>query len=326
MTDVMLESPHVKTTASNLALSKFVFACVHGDIQTASENIEDLVQNDTLELHAGLFAACKSPFFRQSENPCVLFLLENGADPNFQGLPSLIIVDLFNRGVHLSTLLKFKANPNCYDNIGFHSLHVCVRTQQPQFLRPLLNAGADPYVRDFFGYTVPSFAAVAHDDWVFKETILAYVNAGCDMNTRCRTGETVLHFMQSEPSRLKHWRWLLEQQVVDVNIRVTNNGDLPIDRIVCLTKHVQQIQFDTLLNYATLLFEAGSMFPTKQYLPPQLSPDPEFMKDLKIIFNKIRLKQFHAFLMGMHLSFGESSPIQMLNEDVLSLIAKQMLK
>ncbi|EMF81838.1 ankyrin repeat protein [Leptospira weilii serovar Topaz str. LT2116] len=124
----------------------------------------------------------------------VRVLIEYFADPNLSdektGLTPLIhsILKDFSSAM-ISTLIKGGAELDQRDKSGMSPLHHCVSEGKLEFLRFLLEKGADPNVRDLDGVTCINLAKSSHGMSEFVELLLKY---GADPTIKDKHGKTYL--------------------------------------------------------------------------------------------------------------------------------------
>lgn len=104
------------------------------------------------------------------------------------------------------------------DKDGYTALDLAVRTNQPEMVKALLDAGADIRAgnKNIGGTPLMTAAFEIHDE-IFK----LLLERGADINARDKTGRTVIRFINSEPMLRVIRKWSIEKR-----IRITNPEDV----------------------------------------------------------------------------------------------------
>ena len=129
-------------------------------------------------------------------------LLELGADPNGTKRGWTCLMEASNRGdvAMVEELLKWKADPNLTNDLHKRtSLHLVLELRKDgakEITKMLLNAGANPNVRDAGGVT-PIISAVNDS----AETIDDLIKAGADVNAADNLGWTTLMWAVNNQSK-----------------------------------------------------------------------------------------------------------------------------
>ncbi|MHC4963243.1 MAG: ankyrin repeat domain-containing protein, partial [Planctomycetota bacterium] len=120
-------------------------------------------------------------------------MLLSGADPTLQDFKGETILHLFCREMEdfpevLQDIINKGGNVNQANGIGEYPLHLV--SNNANYVRVLIQNGADPEVRDRQGLTPLVWGIYKKNESVLK----ALIEAGADVNTRAYNGCTPLHY------------------------------------------------------------------------------------------------------------------------------------
>jgi ankyrin repeat protein len=115
------------------------------------------------------------------------------------------------------------------DRSGLTPLHYAVKNNEINFIRFLIEAGADVNAKDNNGNTPLNMFPVSNIDGNnignYFDILVLLISKGADINNKNRFGKTILH-SASEQDKIEFVESLLEQGA-NINV-VDNDGDTPL--------------------------------------------------------------------------------------------------
>ena len=187
-----------------------------------------------------------APLHKAQNEDIVALLIEEGhADIELRAAngqtPLLRILSTYHTNA-IMKLLEYRPNCNAMDKEGNSSLHIALQqwSTKPEILKALLDAGADPNLKNHDGIT--PLLAMRKDSSTSDGLVDMLLDAGADINTTDRSGTTLLF-------RAIHGR---------STGRAEPNADLKHLMDKRASPHVRDFKGRTVLHEAVMTYEAGN--------------------------------------------------------------------
>jgi ankyrin repeat protein len=262
------------------------FAVVRDDAEMAAFLIESGLDINHKDKN-GETALIKAVTYRRAE--MVELLLSRGADIDAQNNDGFVALHHTSSLTIMNILLEAGANPDVQTNdtmsVGENSdywgvtpLMGAAQVRDPEAVKALLAAGANPNLKSVRGTTALMFIATYKDQWSPKceEILRDLVAAGADVNAQDKNGCTVLmdyaRYMGWWSGRERALRILVEETEADISIK-DNHGLTAIDyaKKSGMFKTVKYLT-DYRREQELSAFKKGLPHPIKKPKPLRLKP------------------------------------------------------
>lgn len=246
-------------------------------------------------------------------------LLEHGADPNYSNrkirhlnssyCPVFAVMEEFPNKTSvflLKLLLKHGASLDVVSDFGKTPLHIAAGYKSIELCKVILDAGVPVDIVDKHGKTPLMMLSYCNNDFV-----QFLLNEGANINHVDHSSKTILYDKVYNHD-CDYVKFLIEH---GAHPALTDNRKFSCNPLlaVCVLKKCQKC--------IPLLICAGARLPTNTELL-NLGISIEQCNALESTFKSSRKEMFFAFASGLQIRAGVESPVQHLNNDVLSLVSK----